>query len=389
MTMSTKSNLGQTNNGSQDTPLVGNSASLQQGPLEQQEPLKQDLYRQEAQEQRISSQLMDGFGRTVDYVRISVTDRCDFRCIYCMAEDMTFMPRKDILSLEEIELLSAAFVSLGVKKIRITGGEPLIRKGIDTLIGQLSQLKGLEQLCLTTNGSHLKTLSAPLKSAGLHRINISLDTLDSVRFTQLTRHGKLTDVLAGIDAALEQGFNNIKINAVLMKNYNLHEASHLAEFALNKNIDISFIEEMPLGEILSHARDAEFISSEQVRQTLSDKFTLHPCSDSTGGPSRYWKVDGHSGRIGFISPHSDNFCADCNRVRVTATGRLLLCLGNEHSVDLKAILREKEFTQTSRSQQISRLKTAITKAMHIKPEKHEFNLSQPTQILRFMNTTGG
>lgn len=333
--------------------------------------------------------LVDGFGRRVDYVRISVTDRCDFRCIYCMAEDMTFMPRKEILNLEELTLLSQAFTELGVKKIRITGGEPLIRKGITQLLHNVSELNGLEQLCITTNGSHLVDMASQLKRAGVHRLNISLDTLDEARFTQLTRNGKLNQVLAGIDAALAAGFEKIKLNAVLMKNYNLHEATALTEFALQKNMDISFIEEMPLGDIHSHARDAEFISSADVRKQLSERFTLEESHASTGGPSRYWSVKGYTSKVGFISPHSANFCSSCNRVRVTATGRLLLCLGNEHSVDLRAVMRDSHFLAQPIDEQIHQLKNTIQHAMVIKPEKHEFNLSAEPQILRFMNTTGG
>ena len=333
--------------------------------------------------------LVDSFGRRVDYVRISVTDRCDFRCIYCMAEDMTFMPRKDVLSLEELTLLSRAFTQLGVKKIRITGGEPLIRKGLTQLLHNVAELSGLEQLCITTNGSQLVDMASELKRAGVHRLNISLDTLDATRFTQLTRNGKLNQVLAGIDAALAAGFEKIKLNAVLMKNYNLHEATALTEFALEKNMDISFIEEMPLGEIHSHARDAEFISSADVRKQLSEKFTLEESNVSTGGPSRYWSAKGYTGKVGFISPHSSNFCSSCNRVRVTATGRLLLCLGNEHSVDLRAVMRDHNFLTQTIDEQVHQLKTTIQNAMTIKPEKHEFDLSAETQILRFMNTTGG
>lgn len=333
--------------------------------------------------------LVDSFGRRVDYVRISVTDRCDFRCIYCMAEDMTFMPRKEVLSLEELALLSQAFTQLGVKKIRVTGGEPLIRKGITQLLHNVSELNGLEQLCITTNGSQLVNMANVLKRAGVHRLNISLDTLDETRFTQLTRNGKLNQVLAGIDAALAAGFEKIKLNAVLMKNYNLHEATALTEFALQKNMDISFIEEMPLGEIHSHARDAEFISSADVRKQLSESFTLEESNASTGGPSRYWNAKGYTSKVGFISPHSSNFCSSCNRVRVTATGRLLLCLGNEHSVDLRAVMRDSYFLTQPIDEQIHQLKNTIQNAMAIKPEKHEFNLSAEPQILRFMNTTGG
>lgn len=347
--------------------------------------------------------LTDAFGRKVEYLRLSVTDRCDFRCVYCMAEDMTFLPRNEVLSIEEMTAVARSFAELGTKKIRLTGGEPLVRKGIVELFQNLSAIEPLEELCITTNGSRLAEFAAPLKAAGLNRINISLDTLDEKRFKELTRFGKLQDVLAGIDAACKEGFDRIKINAVLMKNYNLHEACDLARFALEKQCDISFIEEMPLGEIHSHSRDAEFVSSQEIKELLSKEFDLsewNDTSNSAAGPSRYWQVKGYSGRIGFISPHSNNFCSSCNRVRVTASGRLLLCLGNEHSVDLRAVLREdsseprlaKQHPSEAMAEsnlQSEKLKKVIRNSMDIKPEKHEFNLSEEPQILRFMNTTGG
>ncbi|PCK08826.1 MAG: GTP 3',8-cyclase MoaA [Alteromonadaceae bacterium] len=328
-----------------------------------------------------TKQLQDPFGRKIDYLRISITDRCDFRCIYCMAEDMTFLPRKDVLSLEEITRLTRIFVDLGVSKVRVTGGEPLIRNDALVLFQQLGGIEGLDELCLTSNGSQLVEKALPLVKAGVNRINISLDTLDSERFRTLTRHGKLDKVLAGIDAAIAAGFDRIKLNAVLMKNYNLDEAADLAKFALERGIDISFIEEMPLGEITSHARDVEFISSQDVRDLLSEHFTLKADSFNTGGPSRYWSAEGYDSKIGFISPHSENFCASCNRVRVTATGRLLLCLGNEHSVDLRDLMRSSDDDRL--------VQAAIVRAITIKPEKHEFNLEEAPQIVRFMNTTGG
>ena len=336
--------------------------------------------------------LQDTFGRRVSYLRLSVTDRCDFRCVYCMAEDMTFLPRKEVLTLEEMSLLSQAFIELGTKKIRVTGGEPLIRRGIVALCSNLTSIDGLEELCITTNGSKLGTLAAPLKEAGVKRINVSLDTLEDHRFKHITRFGELNDVLNGIDTAVKCGFDRIKINAVLMQNYNLHEAAHLARYAVEQGCDISFIEEMPLGDITSHARDAEFISSEDVRELLSKDFTFIEQSsihDEHAGPTRYWNIEGYDGRIGFISPHSENFCESCNRVRVTASGRLLLCLGNEHSVDLRACLRDESLMNVSQREKLDRLKNTIIDAMQIKPEKHEFNLQEEPQILRFMNTTGG
>ncbi len=326
-------------------------------------------------------ELLDNFGRKITYLRLSITDRCDFRCTYCMAEDMTFLPRKEVLSLEELVSVSETFVALGIKKIRITGGEPLIRKDALHLFQQLGALPGLDELCVTSNGSKLVEMAKSLADAGVNRLNISLDSLKPSRFKELTRYGDLTNVLSGIDNALLAGFEKIKLNAVLMRNYNLDEAKDLAKFALERGMDISFIEEMPLGEIKSHARNAEFISSEEVRTLLSKSFDLTPSDFDSGGPSRYWNVAGSKNKIGFISPHSNNFCASCNRVRVTASGRLLLCLGNEHSVDLKAQLRS--------GKSDAELAQHIREAMTIKPEKHHFDLNDSPQILRFMNATGG
>lgn len=329
-----------------------------------------------------NSTLIDSFGRQVTYVRLSVTDRCDFRCIYCMAEDMTFLPRKDVLTLEEFALLGRAFAELGVTKIRVSGGEPLIRKDVIQLFESLGAINSINDLCLTSNGSKLTELAKPLVDAGVHRINVSLDTLNEQRFKELTRFGDLNTVLKGIDAALNAGFKKIKLNSVVMKNYNLQEAADLATYALERGMDISFIEEMPLGEIHSHSRDVEFISSDELRNQLSNSFELTATNEDTGGPSRYWKAKGYNAKIGFISPHSHNFCDTCNRVRVTASGRLLLCLGNEHSVDLRAILR-------AHPGKMEPIKEALINAMAIKPEKHEFNLEEEPQILRFMNMTGG
>ena len=328
--------------------------------------------------------LVDGFNRPIKYLRLSVTDRCDFRCTYCMAEDMQFLPKKDVLSLEELYDVAKAFVSLGVEKIRLTGGEPLIRNGVMSLIHKLGHMPNLRELCLTTNGSRLAATAEDLKKAGLNRINVSLDTLDPARFRALTRYGKLDEVLKGLENIQKAGFERVKINSVLLKHYNFDEAESLARFALERGFDISFIEEMPLGSISSHQRDAEFVSSETVRQSLAPHFSLIESSVSTGGPARYWDVENYPGRIGFISPHSENFCSSCNRVRVTASGKLLLCLGNEHSVDLRKIVRE-----SPSSERHERLKIAIIEAMQLKPEKHHFDLHEEPQIVRFMNATGG
>lgn len=326
--------------------------------------------------------LADSFGRRIHYLRLSVTDRCDFRCIYCMAEDMTFVPRNRVLTLEELGVVGKAFAQLGVDRIRITGGEPLIRRDVLQLFRQLGQI-GLKDLSLTTNGARLPEFAQGLVDAGVHRVNISLDSLKPQRFRQLTRTGELKNVLNGIDAAQNAGFQRIKLNAVVLKHHNWDEVEDLAEFALQRGLDISFIEEMPLGQVTSHQRELEFISSGALRERLEQRYQLMPLTESTGGPSRYWQVPGLKSRIGFISPHSENFCGDCNRVRVSAEGRLLLCLGNEHSVDLRDILRQ----QTS--PHADHIVDHIHKAMTIKPERHHFDLEQEPQILRFMNATGG
>ena len=326
--------------------------------------------------------LIDRFGRIVNYLRVSITDRCDFRCIYCMSETMEFLPRSQILNLEEIETVCRAFVELGVDKIRITGGEPMVRKGAMDLLRKIGRLEGLRELVLTTNGSQLETMAGDLKSAGVKRINISLDTLEEALFKQMTRVGDLNTVLRGIDAAIATGFKRIKLNAVILKNRNHQEVCNLVRFAIAKGIDISFIEEMPLGVIQSHDRGEEYYSSDRIRADLEDQFKLLPDTTNTGGPSRYFRVAGSNTKVGFISPHSHNFCGDCNRVRLTAEGRLLLCLGNEHSVDLKQVLR-------TNNGDFSALKKAIVESMQIKPEKHEFDLTEQPIIFRHMSATGG
>ena len=335
-------------------------------------------------EYELPQTLTDRFGRQVDYLRLSVTDRCDFRCVYCMAEDMTFAPKQQVLTLEELQEVAGAFVELGVRKIRLTGGEPLVRNNILSLVEPLGKLKGLEQLALTTNGSQLHRLAEPLFSMGVSRINVSLDSLEPRKFRQLTRHGNLDQVIAGIDSAIDAGFSRIRLNAVILKGRNEDEVLDLVNFALQRGIDIAFIEEMPLGRIDEHDRALSFLSSEALRQIINRQHTLEAASEQrdAGGPARYYKTGSSPSRIGFISPHSHNFCHLCNRVRVTAEGRLLLCLGNEHSVDLRAVLRSGDY-----SRQL--LKRTIVESLDIKPEKHYFNLNEPPQIVRFMNATGG
>ena len=329
-----------------------------------------------------AEKLVDKFGRTVDYVRISVTDRCDFRCVYCMEEEMTFVPRAQLLTLEEIHRIGQAFTELGVSKIRITGGEPLVRRNVIKLFEDLGRLPGLEELVTTTNGSQLVKMSRDLKNAGVKRVNISLDSLDEEKFRRITRVGELSSVLAGIDAALDAGFEKVKINSVILKNRNHDEVLDLVDFASSKGMDISFIEEMPLGVIAEHDRAEAYYSSDQIREDLQQRFTLVPTTEKTNGPSRYFRVKETGTRVGFISPHSHNFCGDCNRVRLTCEGRLLLCLGQEHSVDLRHVLR-------SHPGELEPLKNAIRDSMSIKPKGHDFDLTAKPVIFRHMNVTGG
>jgi len=329
-----------------------------------------------------------------------------------MAEDMTFLPRAQVLTLEEMTELGHAFAELGVTKIRLTGGEPLVRRNVMQLVQQLGRIDNLDELTITTNGSRLaslvdrsksasaasaegqkQTTAQALKDAGVKRLNISLDTLGAAQFKELTRTGELDTVVKGIDAARAAGFERIKLNAVVMKNRNADQVCELVQFALERDLDITFIEEMPLGQITEHGRKELLCTSAEIRQSLSQSFELVSSDARSGGPARYWTVSSksaaasetgehYSSRIGFISPHSDNFCASCNRVRVTAEGRLLLCLGNENSVDLKAVMRANPGDR-------EKLKQTIIDAMGNKPERHHFYDDGAEQIVRFMNATGG
>ena len=328
-----------------------------------------------------TSSLVDPFGREINYLRLSVTDRCNLRCTYCMAEDMQFLPRASILTLEEMETLARVFVNLGVRKIRLTGGEPTVRKGIVGLARKLAQLDGLDELVMTTNAVLLAQYAQPLREAGVSRINISIDSLNPARFKQLTRFGALDQVIEGIDFALKVGFEKLKLNAVVLKGINDDEVLDLADFAISRDMDISFIEEMPLGHISSHDRSDTQITSQSLKQVLESRYHLLATSESTGGPSRYHQVAGQRSKIGFISPMSDNFCGSCNRVRLTVEGQLLLCLGNEHSLDLRSLLRSSQCTDQL-------LSDAIVEAIARKPERHYFD-PEDTQIVRFMSATGG
>ena len=324
--------------------------------------------------------LVDKYGRQVTYLRLSITDRCDFRCTYCMAEEMVFLPRDAVMSLEESLRVASAFVGLGVSKLRITGGEPLVRKNVMWLIEKLGVLLGLENLVLTTNGSQLDRFAKPLKSAGVKRINISLDTLKPERFTAITRIGELDKVIRGIEAAREAGFRRTKLNAVMMRGINDDEFVDLVRFAIERELDISFIEEMPLGEI--HGRSNTYISSEETRSLLAAHFELQPSDESSGGPAKYWRTPGSESRIGFISPHSHNFCDTCNRVRVTAKGELYPCLGQNDALHLLPLMRE--------GADESALRQAIIDSMGIKPFGHDFTQQMDApQVVRFMSMTGG
>ncbi len=329
------------------------------------------------------NRLVDRFGRSINYLRISVTDRCDLRCVYCMSEHMTFLPREQLLTLEEIDRIAATFIELGVDRIRITGGEPLVRRNVLELFRDLGRHQGLRDLTLTTNGSQLERFADDLSAAGVTRVNISLDTLRADRFKAITRIGDLDKTLRGIDAAIDAGFDRVKINSVILRGHNHDEVLDLVDFAVERGIDISFIEEMPLGDNGDHRAGDVHYSSHRIREDLAGRYRLIASAERTGGPARYYSVEGHPAtRIGFISPHSHNFCDDCNRVRLTSEGLLLLCLGQEHSVDLRHVLRAHPGDD-------ARLRQAIIDAMQIKPKGHEFDLDSHTVLLRHMNMTGG
>jgi cyclic pyranopterin phosphate synthase len=326
--------------------------------------------------------LRDRFGRVVSYLRISVTDRCDLRCVYCMERDTRFVPRNQLLTLEEVARIGRAFVELGVSKIRITGGEPLVRRDVLTLFRALGRLEGLRDFTLTTNGTQLARYAGALRAAGVGRVNVSLDSLRPDRFRAVTRLGVLQKTLEGIEAARAAGFRRVKLNSVILKHRNHDEVVDLVRFALARDLDISFIEEMPLGVIDDHDRAEAYYSSDEILRDLRRELELIPTTESTGGPSRYFRIPGETTRVGFISPHSHNFCASCNRVRLTAEGRLLLCLGQEHSVDLRRVVRAHPTDDEP-------LRRAVLDAMDIKPKGHDFDLGVRPVIFRHMNATGG
>ena len=329
-------------------------------------------------------QLVDPFGRAITYVRVSVTDRCDFRCAYCMAEDMNFLPKKDVLSLEELDRLCGAFVRLGTRKLRITGGEPLVRKNIMHLFRALARHRAsgaLHELTLTTNGSQLPRYAAELRDCGVERVNVSLDTLNPERFRAVTRWGDLDQVLRGIDAAVAAGLK-IKLNVVALKGFNDAEAASLVNWAHGRGFDVSFIEVMPLGDIAFERVD-QYLPLSQLRASLAERLTLTPSSYVSGGPARYFDVAETGGRIGFITPHTHNFCESCNRVRVTCTGTMYMCLGKEDSADLRGPMRG--------SGDDAPLEGAIRAAILRKPKGHDFLMERaaaPT-VARHMSVTGG
>ena len=329
--------------------------------------------------------MIDPFGRAISYLRVSVTDRCDFRCTYCMAEDMAFLPKKDLLSLEELDRLCTVFIEKGVRKLRLTGGEPLVRKNIMHLVRQLSRHLAagtLEELTLTTNGSQLAKYAAELADCGVRRINVSLDTLDAEKFRTITRWGSLDKVLEGIDAAQRAGLK-IKINAVALKGFNDAEMPDLMRWAHGRGMDLTVIETMPMGEIDADRTD-QYLPLSQLRADLERQFTLADIPFRTGGPARYVEVAETGGRLGFITPMTHNFCESCNRVRLTCTGTLYMCLGQDDAADLRAPLRASEGNEL--------LSRAIDEAIGRKPKGHDFVIDRRTRkpaVARHMSVTGG
>jgi cyclic pyranopterin phosphate synthase len=329
--------------------------------------------------------LIDPFARPITYLRVSVTDRCDFRCVYCMAEEMQFLPKKEVLSLEELTRLCGAFVDMGVRKLRITGGEPLVRRDIMQFFRNMGERlgNGLDELTLTTNGSQLRRFAGELRACGVRRVNVSLDTLDERRFAEITRRGRLAQVLDGIDAAQEAGLS-VKINAVALKGVNDHEIVPMAEWAASRGMDLTWIEVMPMGDLGNEDRLDQYMPVSEVRDRLADRWSLEDIPFRTGGPARYVRARETGARIGFITPLTHNFCEGCNRVRVTCTGMLYMCLGQDDSADLRKPLRETEGDAA--------LVAAVREAIARKPKGHDFDYSRREdwgQVARHMSVTGG
>ncbi|MFC5585885.1 GTP 3',8-cyclase MoaA [Nitratireductor kimnyeongensis] len=331
------------------------------------------------------STMTDPFGRAIDYLRVSVTDRCDFRCVYCMAEDMTFLPKRDLLSLEELDRLCTVFIEKGVRRLRLTGGEPLVRKNIMHLVRQLSRhLKtgALDELTLTSNGSQLERFAGELADCGVKRINVSIDTLDPGKFHAITRWGKLEKVMRGIEAAEEAGLK-IKLNTVALKGFNEDEIPTMLRWAHGRGMDMTVIETMPMGEIDGDRTD-QYLPLSLLRAQLERQFTLTDIPFKTGGPARYVDIAETGGKLGFITPMTHNFCESCNRVRITCTGMLYMCLGQDDSADLRAALRASEGNDL--------LATAIDNAIARKPKGHDFVIDRRTNrpsVSRHMSVTGG
>ncbi len=335
----------------------------------------------------MNAPLIDPFDRAITYLRVSVTDRCDFRCVYCMSEQMTFLPKKELLTLEELDRMCSAFIRLGVKKLRITGGEPLVRRDIMTFFNGMSrhlEAGTLEELTVTTNGSQLASFAERLAAAGVRRINVSLDTLDDEKFARVTRWGRLPQVLKGIDAAQAAGIR-VKINTVALKGFNEDELFTLTRWCANRDMDLTFIEVMPMGDLGGEDRVGQYWSLKDVRARLAEEYSLLDLAERTGGPARYVRLEETGQKIGFITPLSHNFCESCNRVRITCTGEIYMCLGQEDMADLRAPLR-------ASPEDDQPLEDAIRAAINLKPKGHDFDYSRQKadgQVSRHMSHTGG
>jgi cyclic pyranopterin phosphate synthase len=334
----------------------------------------------------MEKQLIDPFARAIKYLRVSVTDRCDFRCVYCMSENMEFLPKKDLLTLEELDRLCSAFIGLGVEKLRITGGEPLVRRGIMTFFNAMTRhldSGALKELTLTTNGSQLAKYADDLYAAGVRRVNVSLDTLDDQKFADITRWGRLPQVIKGIDAAQKAGLR-VKINAVALKGFNEDELFTLQSWCTERDMDLTFIEVMPMGDIGNEDRLGQYWSLNDLRKQLGERFTLTDLAERSGGPARYIRIEETGQKIGLITPMSHNFCESCNRVRITCTGEIYTCLGQEGHSDLREPLRA--------SNDDAVLEAAIHRAIGLKPKGHDFDYSRQTvdgRVSRHMSHTGG
>ncbi|MEM6375416.1 MAG: GTP 3',8-cyclase MoaA [Pseudomonadota bacterium] len=335
----------------------------------------------------MTDRLIDPFQRAINYLRISVTDRCDFRCVYCMSENMTFLPKKELLTLEELDRACSAFVRMGVEKLRITGGEPLVRRNIMEFFNSMTRhldSGALKELTLTTNGSQLERFADLLAAAGVKRINISLDTLDEAKFAEITRWGRLPQVLRGIDAAQRAGLR-VKINTVALKGFNEDELFPLIEWCAERDMDITFIEVMPMGDIGNENRLDQFWKLTDLRARLAEQYTLHDLAERTGGPARYVELEETGQKVGFITPLSHNFCESCNRVRMTCTGDLFMCLGQEDKADLRAALRNSPHDDAL-------LEATIRAAIARKPKGHDFDYDRREvkgRMTRHMSHTGG